>query len=128
MSATDCKHLDTCKSPLCPIEERNLHQIWYPNEDVCRNRYYQRLHWIKKQKLIAKKHGSADRYFTVEMLSNILRVRKGIEGADPNIKEKAATPQGIGFKSRKPVISKLRENHTTPKGSKHRVGHNNGKK
>jgi len=36
--------------------------------------------WVKKQRLIARRHGSVDGFFTVELLKGIRRVRKGIRG------------------------------------------------
>ena len=87
MPSSDCKHFETCQAPLCPMGEQkqNCNHIWYHDEAICKAKEFQSLRWIQKQKLIAKKHGSVEGFFTVEMLNAIERVSKGIVGAEPDV-------------------------------------------
>ena len=80
-----CPKYEICGAPLCPLTNNELaHNVWYPDEEICTARKFARTPWIRKQKLIAKKYGSADRYFTIRMLDAVARVTKGIEGANPD--------------------------------------------
>ncbi|MFC1924913.1 hypothetical protein ACFLXA_06085 [Chloroflexota bacterium] len=80
----DCKNFEECDAPLCPLEENEYH-IWYPNEDICNLRKFQSLDWIKKQKLIARKHGSIEGFFNLKMLNATFQIRRGIIGANPDL-------------------------------------------
>jgi hypothetical protein len=81
----DCPKYEICGAPLCPLANNELAKnVWYPDEEICAARKFARMPWVRKQKLIAKKYGSADRYFTVRMLDAVARVIRGIEGANPD--------------------------------------------
>jgi len=83
---------DRCISLQCLFG--NLHGCcWHPDESVCASRQFQRLDWVKKQRKIAKRHGSIDGYFTVEMLEGIKQVRRGIRGVAP---DGAPQPTSLG--------------------------------
>lgn len=82
MKIEDCPSYDGCIAPLCPLDGSLPDAIWFSNEPICKARGYQRLHWIKAQKKIARI--GADGYFTHRMLENTRRVGKGIGGIDPD--------------------------------------------
>lgn len=88
MVKEECKHFGRCFAPLCPIsgKEKSYLYIWYPDEKICSLRKFQTLDWVKKQKLIAKRHGSVAHFFTIRMLQAIKRVSRGITGIDPDNK------------------------------------------
>ena len=80
-----CRYFEDCEATLCPMDGERLPKIgWYPYEEICRVKKFARLGWIKKQKSISRKYGSLDGFFNLEMLEAIGRVRKGIEGANPD--------------------------------------------
>lgn len=86
MSNDNCKNFEECNAPLCPLDEESLkYCIWYPDEDICNLRRFQTLDWIKKQKLVARKHGSTDGFFNIRMLNTITHIQKGIAGANPDL-------------------------------------------
>lgn len=62
--------------------------LWYPDEEICRNRQFGQAQWIKNQKKIAKVSGFDAGYFTKIMLDRRLVVRIGIKGIDPDKNEK----------------------------------------
>ena len=86
MRAEECKNFEGCDVPLCPMDESSLiHGIWFPDEDICKSRQFQSLGWIRKQKLITKRHGSVEGFFNIKMLNAVLQVHKRIMGADPDL-------------------------------------------
>jgi len=81
----ECQKFEECSATLCPLDEISMSGgIWYSDEEICQARKFQRLPWVKKQKLVVKAGASNDKYFTVEMLENKKQIRKGIEGIDPD--------------------------------------------
>lgn len=83
MNKQECNLFETCSAPLCPMDN-NEQYIWYPDEDICSLRQFASVNWVRKQKLIAKKHGSVNGFFSVKMLQVIKKVSKGITGANPD--------------------------------------------
>lgn len=117
MSYENCKNFEGCDAPLCPMDENSLkHCIWYPNEDICKLRKFQTLDWVKKQKLIAKKHGSVDGFFSINMLQAIKKVSKGISGANPDngmsAEQQWFRDRGLSKSSGKSAINKSESNGT----------------
>ena len=94
MTNDRCPSFEGCSASLCPLDKGVGTYCWYPDEPICSFRQFQRLDWVRKQRLIAKRHGSIDRYFTVKMLQEIQRVRKGIKGADPDGKTRSFDSKG----------------------------------
>ena len=80
----DCKYFRVCGAPMCPMDEKLQNRVWYPSEEICRNREYLNLQLIKTQKKIAKKTRNKDGYYTFEMLNRNIRVTAAIKGLDPN--------------------------------------------
>ena len=76
-----CKNFETCSAPLCPMDTNPAH-IWFPDEEICILKGFASLGWVRKQKLVAKKHGTADGFFTIKMLQALRRVVKGVVGAN----------------------------------------------
>ena len=104
MNKLKCPHFDSCNASLCPMEnEEELRKaIWYPNEGVCKRRGLNHP-WLKTQKKIAKRAKHGDGYFTLQMLSRLHRVCKGIEGLDPD-------------KEEGPQLQKWLKNHPAKRG------------
>ena len=84
MESEECKYFSTCSAPLCPIDESSLKKgIWYPGQEICFIKRFWVLDWVKRQKRFAKV-AKIGKYFTWEMLKRNCKVKKGIEGRDPN--------------------------------------------
>lgn len=84
MTIEKCNHYETCSAPLCPLDKESLEDgLWFPEEEICRNREFGKLQWVKMQKKIVKK-ANPDFYFTFEMLNRNFMVKKNIEGIDPD--------------------------------------------
>jgi hypothetical protein len=84
-----CTLFESCLAPLCPLDPLSLKGIWYPDEEVCRSRSQGGRSWIRSQRRIAKVAGHSAGYFTLEMLSRLVVIRKGITGLDPDLAEEA---------------------------------------
>ena len=70
-----------------PLDPSSLKGIWYPDEEICRSRSQGGRPWIRAQRRLAKVAGSGAGYFTLEMLSRLVVIRKGIAGLDPDLPE-----------------------------------------
>ncbi len=84
-----CTLFESCLAPLCPLDLMSLKGIWYPDEEICRSRSQGGRPWIRSQRRIAKVTGHGAGYFTLEMLSRLVVIRKGITGLDPDLSEEA---------------------------------------
>ena len=84
-----CTLFESCLAPLCPLDPASLKGIWYPDEDICRSRAQGGRPWIRSQRRIAKVAAHGAGYFTLEMLSRLVVIRRGITGLDPDLAEEA---------------------------------------
>ncbi len=84
-----CTLFESCLAPLCPLDPSSLRGIWYPDEEICRSRTQGNRPWIRAQRRLAKVAGSGAGYFTLEMLSRLVVIRKGIAGLDPDLPEES---------------------------------------
>ena len=84
-----CTLFENCLAPLCPLDTVSLKGIWYPDEEICRSRSQGGRPWIRSQRRIAKVASHGAGYFTIEMLSRLVVIRKGITGLDPDLSEEA---------------------------------------
>ena len=50
-----CRHFERCSAPLCPVDEMIRRRLWYVGEPVCKNPFYTKLGWIRKQRTIQRK-------------------------------------------------------------------------
>lgn len=80
----DCKFYEDCSAPICPMTEDNSQYIWYPDEDICRNKTYADCQWIKTQKKIQKVATNVETYYTMKMLNRNIVVKDSITGLDPD--------------------------------------------
>ncbi len=78
----ECTKFNTCSAPLCPAIPSSLQGAWFPDDPVCTTR---REDFITRQKRIARRAGSRDRFFTLAMISHPCQVRRGIRGLDPEL-------------------------------------------
>jgi len=85
----DCKFFHSCSAGLCPLDPEVSKRIWLPEEsdteEVCRNPEFAGLQFIKTQrkivKVLRKRPGERDDYFTYSMLNRDITVKSGIRGA-----------------------------------------------
>lgn len=105
MSNNSCKHYQSCNAPICPLDERSLKGIWYPDEEICISSMHGNLTWIKAQKKIVKASAQTNHYFTVEMLKTNCLIRKGIIGLDPDIDEKQQLQRWLQEHPSKRILS-----------------------
>jgi hypothetical protein len=83
LESIECRYYQDCAAPLCPSDVYFGSRTWFPQEPVCRLRSAP--DWVRKQRQIAKLRGiDPDRYFTFRMLNTILKVSRGLEGANPD--------------------------------------------
>ncbi len=105
MSNKSCKHYQGCNAPMCPMDEKSLRCIWYPDEEICMSSAYGNLIWIKAQKKIVKALAQTNRYFTLKMLEANCVIRKGIIGLDPNNDEKPQLQRWLKEHPSKRILS-----------------------
>jgi len=103
MPREECPRCEACSALICPL---NFPEgpIWYPDEEVCKNKDYSNLVWIKSQKKIAKKAKDNSNYFNFQMLNRNCRITKGITGLDP---EKDEGPQLKKWLTLHPALKKM---------------------
>jgi len=81
-----CPRYNICDANLCPYDPGLKDRIWYPNESVCaKQNMTEEFPWIKKQRKIARRCKEPDKYFVLEMLTNLTQVRKSISGLNPDV-------------------------------------------
>lgn len=83
MSSRDsCPKLLKCEAPLCPLEDvyTNATYVWFPGDPICPSRHQATSKIVSVQKRIVKIGGDPDCYWTVPMLLEVKRVKKGIKG------------------------------------------------
>lgn len=79
----ECQYYKDCAAPLCPRDVDFGSRIWFPHEPICRLRSVP--DWVHKQRQIARlPEIGQDRYFTYRMLKAIPKVRRGLQGANPD--------------------------------------------
>ena len=109
----DCKYFHTCSASLCPLDPVVSTTIWLPEEsdteEICRNPEFAGLQFVKTQrkivKVLRKRPGKRDDYFTYGVLNRDITVKSGIRGApsDPPDSIKNAL---AWYEKRKAVASK----------------------
>jgi len=103
MEVKECSKYETCSALICPLNFSEIY-IWHPDEEICKNKDYSNLDWIKNQKKIAKKTKDVTKYFTFQMLNRNYRITKGIIGLDP---EKDEGPQLKKWLALHPTMKKM---------------------
>ena len=80
----ECPHYQDCAAPLCPKDVDLSERMWFPDEPVCRLKAVPE--WVRMQKKIFRLKGiDAGKYFTLRMLNALGGVKKGMQGADPDL-------------------------------------------
>ena len=86
MNSNSCALYQNCECPLCPLDQDN--NVWYSEDEICKNPDF---HIIgNTMKKLRRK--AARGYFTLQMLNRDFIVRKGTEGADPDLPDSAKDP------------------------------------
>ncbi|TKJ45553.1 hypothetical protein CEE35_03465 [Candidatus Aerophobetes bacterium Ae_b3b] len=80
-----CNLYEKCSAPFCPLDARINKRLWFSDEQICGARWTQALSWIQAQKKIKKRARDTSRYFTLTMLSQNCRLKKGITGLNPDM-------------------------------------------
>ena len=82
MNPESCILFENCECPLCPLDV-DFNQVWYSENEICKNPDF---HIIgNSMKKLRRK--AAQGYFTLQMLNRDFIVRKGTEGADPDLSD-----------------------------------------
>ncbi|PMP83843.1 MAG: hypothetical protein C0175_01085 [Caldisericum exile] len=78
----NCPYFEKCDAPICPMDPSKERAVWYPDEEICRNREFGDLDLIISQKKIARlnRRHEVQGIFTYNMLNRPLIIRKGISG------------------------------------------------
>ena len=86
MNYSECSSYEGCDVSICPLQPDR--GIFYPGEETCQARRFKGERWIKTQRKINRlfSKGQIDdyRYFTINELTDIKVVRKGLKGTDPD--------------------------------------------
>ena len=80
-----CNLYEKCSAPFCPLDGEINKRLWFSDEQICGTRWAQALSWIQAQKKIKKRARDTLRYFTLTMLSQNCRLKKGITGLNPDM-------------------------------------------
>ena len=86
MKPESCILFENCECPLCPLDQDN--NVWYSEDEICKSPDF---HIIGNSMRKLKKKG-APGYFTLQMLNRDFIVRKGTEGADPDLPDSIKDP------------------------------------
>ncbi len=87
MNPEGCALYQNCECPLCPLEV-DSNQVWYSEDEICKSPDF---HIISNtMKKLRRK--AAQGYFTLEMLNRSYIVRRGTEGADPDLPDSVKDP------------------------------------
>ena len=81
----ECPYFQKCDAPLCPLDKEKEKGIWFPKEQICREKRFANILWIRNQKKIRKKASGSYRYFLIQMLDRDCVIRRGIEGLNPDM-------------------------------------------
>ena len=86
MTSEKCKQFDICSAPLCPADKESLTGIWYPEEEICKNREFSKKLFIVMQKKISKKvkGENRDTYFNIKMLNRNMAIGINFAGLNPD--------------------------------------------
>jgi hypothetical protein len=71
----DCVIFDKCSAPICPLYNKG---VWFSDEDICTNEYFQQTRQVKNQKKLKKNKSKG--VFTIEILGNLKRIGKKTKG------------------------------------------------
>ncbi|MGB9677951.1 MAG: hypothetical protein ACPLZ9_04960 [Candidatus Ratteibacteria bacterium] len=82
MISKRCPYFGKCNAPICPMDPDKERAVWYPDEEICKNREFNNLNFIITQKKIAKinKRHEVQGIFTFAMLNRPLKIYKSISG------------------------------------------------
>ena len=86
MNLESCILFENCECPLCPLDQDN--NIWYSEDEICKSPDFHIIY--NSMKKLRRK--AAWGYFTLEMLNRDFIVRKGTEGADPDLPDSVKDP------------------------------------
>lgn len=73
--AEECVLFDKCSAPVCPVASGG---VWYSDEDICHNPWFNKDKIIRNQKKLRKVKATG--VFTREKLINMKRIGKTTKG------------------------------------------------
>ncbi|WP_022671350.1 hypothetical protein [Hippea alviniae] len=84
VDCSKCPRFNTCSASICPLNPNRHKAVWYPDEEICKNReMVKRFRFIRVQRKIQKRAVNRDTYYTLRMLEEITGVRKETKGLSP---------------------------------------------
>ena len=86
MNPESCILFENCECPLCPLDQDN--NVWYSEDEFCKSPDFH----IISNSMKKLRRKAAQGYFTLEMLNRSYIVRKGTEGADPDLPDSVKDP------------------------------------
>ena len=101
MNPENCPLYEKCECSLCPLDHDN--NVWYSEDEICKNPDF---HIIGNSMKKLKKKG-APGYFTFQILNRDFIVRKGTEGADPDLPDSVKDPEMVYQEKIKIVADRL---------------------
>lgn len=71
-----CAYFEKCGAPLCPLDELIDNYQWTQEDEVCINNEFQKLKFIKQQRIIHNKRTFVDGSFNRAQLKNMYSHKK----------------------------------------------------
>lgn len=106
-----CSFFERCSAPICPLDPDYKERIWYQNEEICQNREFKKLQFIKTQKRIRKysKKFDISGVFTFSMLDRRIKIGKGFQGINDELNFKSfKSSESAWIKHHKGIDDKLK--------------------
>jgi hypothetical protein len=123
-----CPYFERCNAPICPMDPDKERAVWYPDEEICKNREFNDLNFIITQKKIAKinKRHEVQGIFTFNMLNRPLKIYESISGLNEDfdlegiVKSEKTWIQkhkGMSEKTKLKLLSNLGKEKTEVRGN-----------
>jgi hypothetical protein len=112
MIPENCPYFGKCNAPICPMDPDKERAVWYPDEEICRNREFGNLDLIIAQKKISRvnKRHEVQGFFTFNMLNRPLIVKRGISGLNEGQDlDDIAKSEGIWIQKHKGMSKESRD-------------------
>ncbi|WP_291492256.1 hypothetical protein [Desulfurella sp.] len=87
MIPENCPYFEKCNAPICPLDPNKEISVWYPDEEICRNREFRDMDLIITQKKISRinRRHEVQGFFTFNMLNRPLIAKRGISGLNEDL-------------------------------------------
>jgi hypothetical protein len=123
-----CPYFERCNAPICPMDPSKERAVWYPDEEICKNREFKDKDLIITQKKIAKinKRHEVQGIFTFNMLNRPLKIYESISGLNEDLdlegiakseKTWIQKHKGMSEKTKLKLLSNLGKEKTEVRGN-----------